>query len=298
MPKKLGDFLNSQALKAGIKADDKALIDLLSRQGLNDIELPDSFVDSIDNNLLSIEVARNGHPALKSAYYARAFAGVDAELNDLMTANEFDAETVAALKAETSSTKRMIALVNKVKELQAAKAGASAPDKVAIQNKINELNNELASTKQTIATLKAQHAAEINGIKVKGHLSTLLGKYKTVYDDLDPVAKNAAINALIEQQLQEKNAEFKFADNGAFDLRTKDGMNVFGPNNIQLTPDSFLDTTLAKILKQTATPNSGGSKIDSPNPAPGPQGQIGVSPSFAAAIQQSRQAFEASKRTA
>lgn len=293
---KLGDFINNLALKAGVKADDKNLISILSTQGLNDIQIADDIAGAVDNNLLSIEVAQKGHPALKSHYYARAFNGLDAELEDLMKANDFDQDTINIMKAEQSSTKRAVMIANKIKDFEKAKAGAAAPDKAAIAQQIAALNAELATEKKTKAELKAQYEGQIKNIKVRQQLGSILSQYKTVYDDLPIEAKNAAIDALLNQKLQENKAEFTFADNGALDLRTTDGMNVFGPNNIQLTPQTFLDTTLAKILKQTEpagqqTPN--GSNIQNP-PRSGaqPPQNIGVNPSLAAAIAQSRASYE------
>ena len=52
---KLGDFLNSLAVKAGVNPADKALVDFLSRQDIANIDLSNELTSAIDANLMTLE---------------------------------------------------------------------------------------------------------------------------------------------------------------------------------------------------------------------------------------------------
>ena len=62
------------------------------------------------------------------------------------------------------------------------------------------------------------------------------------------------MDALINKSLQDKNAELKADENGNLIIVGKDGTNIFGSNNVQLTPQSFFDQTFAPILKVSGPP--------------------------------------------
>jgi len=64
----------------------------------------------------------------------------------------------------------------------------------------------------------------------------------------------ATMEALINNALQDKNAELTTDEQGNLLLMSKDGSNVFGSNHVQLTPQSFLDQSFAPILKVATTP--------------------------------------------
>jgi len=63
-----------------------------------------------------------------------------------------------------------------------------------------------------------------------------------------------ALQALIDSTLQDKKADFRADEDGNLTLLHQDGTNVFGSDNVLMTPKKFLDTTLAPILKVSGPP--------------------------------------------
>src|SRR5690606_17320347 len=99
---------------------------------------------------------------------------------------------------------------------------------------------------------------QVKQIHIQSKVGALLSGYKTVFDDLEADAKNAAINSLLTKSLQDSDAEWTFDEKGSLSLIKKDGTNLFGDNHTVITPQSFIDKTLSKILKVTNTQPGGG----------------------------------------
>lgn len=281
MPITASDLLKKLLAKAGVQYDG----DLTQ-------EIPDEIATSLDNQLLTIAAATNNHPEVKKVYFAQAYNGIDAEIKSLIAEFGLTEEIVREIEAAGGSTKKMVTLARKVKEL----GDKAAPvDTKKHADEIKALNDKLAAeiTKQT--TLKSEYDNKLKGIEIKNKLSGKLGGYKTVYDELDPVAKEAAINALLDKALQDSDAVFTFDEKGNLSVVKKDGTNLFGDNHTLITPDSFIDKSLSKILKVTEPTRPS----NTPNPAvplPGAQNQPNTA--LAAALAESRQNYEAAQKVA
>lgn len=221
-------------------------------------ELPDDIATQLDNSLLTIKAATNNHPDVKKVYFAQAYNGLDAELKAILEELPFDEVVKSELAAEPSSTKRTVALIKKLKDLQIKKDDTGDIGKAAkLQEQINELHAKIKAEQDAKKELQSTYEKQIKDIHIKSKLSGMLSQYKTVYDELPSEAKQAAIDALLNKALQDSDAEFTFDEKGSLALMKKDGTNVFGDNHTQLTPQSFIDKSLSKILQVTNT-NSGG----------------------------------------
>lgn len=281
MPVTAIDLVKKLMAKAGVTHDGELTADI-----------PDEVATALDNQLLTIAAATNNHPAVKKVYFAQAYNGLDAELNDLITEFGLPDDVKAEIEKAGGSTKRAVALARKIKELgdktkpedkDAAKKHAEA---------ITELNNKLAAEIKKQTDLKTQYDKDITDIKIRTKLSSLLGGYKTVYDELPAEAKEAAINALLTKALQDSDADFTFDDKGSLSLVKKDGTNLFGENHTLVTPQSFIDKSLSKILKVT-DPGKGNNP---PAPAlPGAQ-QNQPNTGLKSAIEESLQSYEAASK--
>lgn len=252
---KAADLITNLLKKAGI-----------THEAITD-EVPDDVATQLDNSLLTIQAATNNHPQVKKVYFAQAYNGLDAEIETLMNEYELDETARTALKTETSSTKRAVALVKKIKELEAAKAAQAVEKAGPLQQQINELHEKLRVEKETLTNTRKEYDKKIRDIHIRSRQDALVSGYQTVYDDLPVEAKNAAINALIEKSLQENDAEFALDERGSFVINKKDGTNLFGDNHTQLTPQAFIDKSLSKILRVNgaATTPAAGNNYQNPS---------------------------------
>lgn len=253
----LGEFINSLAQKAGIQADNDDLKALLSSPELATINVADTLVTAVDNGLLSISAAKNNHPDIKKKYFADAFDGMDRNLIDLISKDTFDETDLAEIKNEKLTVKKLEMIVNKLK---AQKAAANPVDKAAINAQIQAAHEAARLAKEEVENTRKEYEGKIKNIYTTSAIRQAMGAYKTTFDDLPADVRNSAIESIINKALQDKGAEFVADENGTLTLRSKDGSNVFGSNHVQLTPQSFLDQTLApilKVVKQTTQPTPG-----------------------------------------
>jgi hypothetical protein len=246
MPTPIGQVFNELALKAGIAADNPALKSLLASPELAAIQVPDELITGIDNGLLSLDAAKNNHPAIKSVYTAAAYDGMDKHLITLLGSDTFDQADLDEIKAEKSTSKKYELTIAKLK---AAKATAKGADKEEINRQLAAAHEAAKLAKDEVNNVRNEYEGKIKDIQLKAAIKAVFGNYKTIYDELPPAVRTATMEALINQALQDKNAEFRTDEQGNLQLVSKDGSNVFGENHVQLTPPSFLDKTFAPILK-------------------------------------------------
>jgi hypothetical protein len=234
-------------------------------------DVPDDVATALDNQLLTIAAATNNHPDVKKVYFAQAYNGLDAEMKALVTEFGLTDDIVAEIEKAGGSTKKAAALARKLKEIGEKNAPADPTKAKELQNTITELNNKLAAEIKKQTDLEANYNKQLQGIKIKTKLQGMVGTRKTVYDELPPEAKDAAIEALLNKALQDSDADFTFDDKGNLSLIKKDGTNLFGENHTLVTPDSFIDKTLSKILKVTTPAANGGTIINPAQPINGSQ---------------------------
>jgi len=246
MPTPIGQVFNELALKAGILADNPALKSLLASPELANIQVPDELITGIDNGLLSLDAAKNNHPVVKAKYFADAYDGMDKQLLALVASDTFDQADLDEIKAEKSTSKKAELIVTKLK---AAKASAKGADKDEINRQLAAAHETARLAKEEVGKVKNEYEGKIANIQLQAAIKAVFGNYKTIYDDLPASVKSATLEAIIQQGLQDKNAELKTDEHGNLQLVSKDGSNVFGDNHVQLTPQSFLDKTFAPILK-------------------------------------------------
>lgn len=253
----LGEFINTLAQKAGIAPDDADLKTLLSSPELAAITVPDTLVSAVDNGLLSIDAAKNNHPDIKRKYFADAFDGMDRNLLSLIDKDTFDESELLEIKNEKSTVKKIELVVSKLK---AQKSTANPADKAAINQQLAAAHEAARLANEKAEQVKNEYEGKIKNIYTTSAIRSALSGYKTIYDELDPTIKLTSMEAVIAKALQDKQAEFLADENGTLQLLSKDGSNVFGSNHVQLTPQSFLDQTLApilKVVKQTPQPTPG-----------------------------------------
>ena len=242
----IGELINNLAQKAGIQSDNADLKALLSSPELAAINVPDEVATIIDKNLLSLEAAKNNHPDIRNKYAADFYDGIDRQLMNLIATDTFDQQDLDEIKAEKSTTKKQELIISKLK---AAKGKAKGADKEEINKLLAEANEQARLAKLEVETVRAEKDNELKGFKKKIALNAELNNFKTIYDDLGPKAKLVALQALVDSTLQDNKANFQVDEEGNLQLLRNDNTNVFGSDNVLITPKKFLETTLAPILK-------------------------------------------------
>lgn len=255
MPKPLNTFLNDLLLKAEIKPDDKNLVDLLSASELQNIQVPDELITSVDSRLVSIEQAKNNHPDIKPHYTSMALTAVDAELDKILDEQGVPDNLKLVVKNERNTYKRLPLLVKKLEEAKSAKAETTnKTEKQSLQAEIDRLNGEIRTYKDTVENTRKEYETKEANFRREMLVDEMLTSYKTVFDETLPKeAKRAALRTLIDKKLQEKNADLVLDESGRLKLVGKSGANVFGDDNRPWDVQTLFDTTLSqnKVLKVT-----------------------------------------------
>lgn len=263
MPKTAKEFLSNLLQKAGVKLDDDAIKAALDVPELSTIQIADALITPIDNGLLSLQAAKNNHPEIGGHYKSQAYDGLDKELNRFIEDYKLPDDVKSELQAEKSSTKRAVLLAAKIKLLEEQKASSGKGEKDTLQQEINRLNNELRAEKDKEAGIRAEHKRELTEVRMNHSLGSLLGGYKTKFDELPSNVKESTLKAIINGSLAADSAELSVDDAGQLILRKKDGTNFFGEDNRLLEPKTYLDKIFArdKILivnDQNQNQNGGG----------------------------------------
>lgn len=250
----VADFISAFAVKAGIPKDNEELKGILSANDLNKIEMPETLFNSIDTSLLSLESAKNNHPALKSVYFSQALDGFDKEFEKMKEEYQLPDDVWEEIKKERSTYKKAALITAKVKELESKKAGATTKeDKGAFQKQIDELTKALQEKDNALTEVKNNSKKELADFKKNIKLESFIGNYKTIFDDLPAETKALTIKNILLKELQDNDADFLLDEKESLDLLKKDGTAYLGPNHQRITPQAFIDSVLAKnkILKTT-----------------------------------------------
>lgn len=268
MAENLSNLIVSLAEKAGIPNDNKQLVELLAHTELNNVKVHIDIVNGLQKNLLSLTDAKNDHPEIKSHYFGETMSNVDRVLSKIYRDYEFDNDEIDELKRESSSTKRIALVAEKIKQkgeaaiAEAKKTAKPNEEVTTLRAEVDKLNQQLAAEKTARTNDVKAHEQKINEIKTETFLSTKIAPIKTVFDTLPPEVKMATIRNLLDKELQDSNAHIVYDDNGNPALKKKDGANFYNEQNQLVTIDGFINQALAKNKSLTNT-----------NPAPPKPGE-------------------------
>lgn len=295
----LKQFILRLATKAGIAQDDAKLTEFFGSADFEKFNVPDEIVTGIDNNLLSLTQAQDNHPTLKKHYHAQVLNGVDAKIAELIKESGLPADKIAELETEKSTYSRLSLLASAIRDAaKTSSKNTSNEDKTALQKQVDELLLTIKTKETESAAAIANLTAERQKDRVGYEVRTILAGIRTIFDELPPQAKTAALDTLIGKALSEKEAGFAFDDSGSLILKGKDDTAVIGAGNVRLTPKALIDEVLAqnKVLKvtdNTGTKNDSHAGNGSANRVTG-QGEAltGNSQSIADMNRAAREAFE------
>lgn len=252
--KNTGQLIQHLATKAGIAADDKNLINVLSNSELTKIPIHSDLVKMIDENLLSVETASDNHPTIGAKYKSQALNAFDKKIQAVMDEMELDEDTKTELLSITSSYKRFETLATKIKELTAAKiAVAGKGDKAAIQKQVDELLVKLKEANEQAVKKDAEHTEKLNAVTTDFLFRNKLVGKKTIYDKLEDDLRHSSLMVVINKAIQDNDAKVVYDDKGVPVLLKNDGTKLLGANHNAITLDDLIDDILAKkdILVKT-----------------------------------------------
>lgn len=243
---KLKDFLQSQVNKAGVQIG--AELD-----NVPDFDIPDAITSGINTSLISIADAKNNHSEIKGHYQKQSLDTIDKILKSVQERYPELAEDQEWL-GERSTFKRVEILDSKLAALYDKKNGATNKDKPEIQKQIDALHAQLKAANDARKADQDAHADQMTQFKTKTMISQLMSGQKTIHDGLPVSTRNAILETLITQELQDRGVNFAFDDSGVLKLLKKDGSTFHGDDHQQVTPQQFIEQTLAKH-KQLVTSN-------------------------------------------
>jgi outer membrane murein-binding lipoprotein Lpp len=218
---------------------------------LKDIDIPDTIATGINNNILTMESAKN-NSTLHDHFNALALNGVDTELERYMNEKNVDPKVAEAIKGEKKTAKRAILLAEKLRELEASKINATGGEKKALQDKIDELSTQVATLNTSVvkereerdrlvAEAKANFTNELKNIHIDNHFKG----YKYANDKIPLSVHTLTAKSLQEQKFKELGLKTAFdPETGEVKLlTTKD--QVYYKDNIPVDYKTFTDQLLA-----------------------------------------------------
>lgn len=289
----LGDFINNLAKQAGIPADDKQLIDVLSSDAVRTTTIPDDLAGNINKAFYTLDAARN-NDTLKDHYYALFAKGGEAHLRRLSDEMGWDSATVDAIMAE----KNLMGKYAKAVETVKATASKTAKPAKEVEEQISKLHADLKAAQEAAkSAVEQERSAWVNRLQSQA-INGTLASFDYGLDLPKEIAIDTA-NALLNRKLAE--AKYKVGydpETNSISLLTEAGMLAY-ENNTPVDFKGFASRILAdnKLLKVAAP--AGGPPQHKPaapgwNPAttPAPPANGKPAPDMSAIAEANRKAAE------
>lgn len=269
---KVGELIGNLLKKSGYKIDDASLKDV---SGIT-IELSQDAADHLEKELLPVATAHM-NATVRGAASAEVLNGADAVLETLMKDFKLDDATIADLKGEKTTFKRIEKLTKKIADLKekeaAAKTGQQKEDVTKLKE---EYENKLQKTVQEYEGKITTERQTANGRILNKSLTNYLGTKPYVNKDLPNVDVSLT---LINKELADKGAKLVLAENDELQLvqLADEKLPYRDDKHNPVTAAQFIDRVLLdKKLVSVAgpePPGSGGSGKPSSKPIiPGGEG--------------------------
>ena len=237
----VSELLQELGNRSGYDTD--KLKDIVTNPALMGLAIPDDFKSTLNNGLLTIKEAQI-NPEIKKHFTCVVLGNADATLNELMDEYQFGDDIKTTLKSEQSTYARMKLFTKALADLKDQHSKASAGDKGALVNQINELN-------ATVSTLKEVMKTELSNSEIKWlnkFMDTSINSHFEKYDyAMEGVPSNIqAMTArqLFDQKLNEKGGKQKYIDGKIVLVSATDDALPFTIDNKQVEFNSFADSVV------------------------------------------------------
>lgn len=249
---KLNALLTTVLSGLGVDPNSTEAQALLGNANLASIDVADELSNKLKGPFFTKEAAL-ASPEIRSVIKAETLNGIDSQLDEVMKAH-LDDETLAELKKEGKTMKRLSAYSEKIKELEAKKAGASGKTQSELTKQIDKLNEEKANliNQHSADKQKWEQARKMDKINWE-HDSFYSGLEYTLPKEMDKSLKVEAAKAVINKKMKEKDLRFEASESGV-EILTKDGTKYYEGNTL-ITHQDFIKKTLmeAKLLQVSDT---------------------------------------------
>lgn len=240
-----GEFLNKLALKAGIKADNPALVALLAVKEFATADVPDELANAIDVALMDINAAK-ANPEVIKKIKNEVLGTADKIIEDFLTGAGYSDDDIADIKAEKSTFVKITKAATKIKELEGKKAAALPADKAAFQKLIDDAKTELRTSaeksEKTINELKALHGTEMIDMNLR---MLMASKKLSLPEEMDPAIKTQVALAAVKADLVAKGFQI-VNNNGVQEIQRLDGTAAYDTANRKVDLTTFIDGALAQ----------------------------------------------------
>lgn len=244
---KLGDFINSLAVKSGIPIDNVKLKALLSEPIASTFEIDQSIIDSINNGLMTEDAAIN-NPTILNKARAQAYNKVDEALSEKILGQFEDAERDEILK-QKYTVDRITEIGKLIIKTKEAKKSAPGVDKEVYQKQIDELQGLLKTEKESHANSLNRFKSEYENSAIDNNLKFVLYGRNYVLPTATESDKQFAVETAalkVKNLLSEK--KFKLVNqNGQLELQTLDNLKPYEQGNLVLA-HNFIDGAIASII--------------------------------------------------
>lgn len=241
---KLIDLLHKVATKVG-KQNEQAVIEILSRADLQNIDVADDVANEMVNNLITIEAAKH-NAAVKAHFTATTLIPFDEDILKAVDMLELGDEFKKEISEIKSTYERNRKLSEKTKQvidtLKAAhKDGDSTKEVEKYVQKLNKAARDYAELKEStvpkseLEALKKQNAENQKNFILDTFLSTI----DFANDSVPKEVNRMTAKSLLEMAMKKDNAELMLDESTLKLMNSTDNKLVF--LNKQNVPVSFED---------------------------------------------------------
>ena len=248
--------------KAGIPATNEHLSALIENAALTEVEVEPVLFNTLDSRLMTKEIALQ-HPdirkEMKKTFFAEAYNGLDAELNDAFEKYGIAEEDRTKFLNEKSSTKRAVMLFDYLHNIKKPDANANK-DLETLRTQVNTLNGQITTLKKEHETAIKKKESEYNTALLNHSIMTDLSGFQYAFPkEMDRTIIMQTAKSILDAQLAARGAVVVI-EGGVKKLKTAEGTDFVDESNRTVSYDDFVKTTLAnaKVLQA--------SKPDNPNP--------------------------------
>ncbi len=255
----VSELLQELGNRSGYDTD--KLKDIVTNPVLMGLNIPDDFKSSIGTGLLTVKEAQI-NPDIKKHFTGVVLGNADATLNELMEEYAIPDDVKGTLKTEQSTYARMKLFTRALADLKDQASKASAGDKGALVNQINELNATITTLKDTMKNdLSASELKWLNKFmdtSINSHFET----YNYASETMPKKVSVMTARQLYEQELAEKGGKQKYVDGKIKLVSALDEALPFTIDNKEVHFESFTDgivygNGLARVKGATPPPPAG-----------------------------------------
>lgn len=237
----LSEFLQETGNRSGYDTD--KLKDIVTNPAIMGMAIPDDFKSTVSTGLLTVKEAQI-NPEIKKHFTAMALNGADDTLRELMDEYQLSDEVKGSLKLEPSTYNRLKLFSKALADLKDQHSKASAGDKGALVNQINELNATITTLKDTMKNdLSATEQKWLNKF-MDTTINSHFGKYEYAMEGIPNDVSVMTARQIFEKKLAEKGGRLKFMDDKVMLVSATDDALPFTIDNKQVDFNSFADSVV------------------------------------------------------